>query len=127
MKGRGRGWFYVSVFFIRGEEIRENSQWREFASGPSFEPRTFRKRNDRDFRRRGCSNWINEKGNKQKYSSATPCRLVNTRSLQMFRSSLGSVIHEYVGKYVLIAVPSLAHERPDCDSCGGSLIAVFQS
>ena len=24
---RGRGWFYVSTFFIRGEESRENSQW----------------------------------------------------------------------------------------------------
>jgi hypothetical protein len=82
-----------------------------------------RKWNDRNFGCRNCSNWNNEKGNKQKYSSVTPCRLVNTRSLQTVRSSIGSVIHQYVGKYVPIAVPALAHRDPDCDPYGCALKA----
>ena len=69
--------------------------------------------------RRGCSNWNYKKGNKQKYSSVTPCRLVNTCNVQTFRSSVGSVIRQYFGYYAMIAVSALAHEGPNCDPCGG--------
>ena len=47
---------------------------------------------------RSCSKWNDEKGSKQKYSSVTPFRPVNTCSLQTFRCNIGYVIHQYVGK-----------------------------